>query len=209
MSKQLLFDLDGTISDPGIGIRNGYRAAFEAVGMVPPDDASIDSWNGPPLREAFPELGIAANDVETAIAGYRAVYQKTGWLENELYADMTEVLSTLARHAALAIATAKPEGLARQILAHFKLDQHFDFIGGASLDSSRDSKSAVIRHVLQQLPSGDAIMIGDRKTDIAGAKMNGLSAIGVTWGYGSRDELLAAGAANVVDSPHELLQLLR
>ena len=204
-----LFDLDGTISDPGVGIRNGYRAAFESVDMEPPDDATIDSWIGPPLREAFPRLGIAEDRVEDAIAGYRAVYQNTGWLENELYADMPTVLQSLAHQGTLAIATAKPQDIARQILCHFELDHHFLFIGGASLDAQRDTKSAVIRHVLDQLPSGEAIMIGDRKTDILGAIDNGLAAIGVTWGYGSREELRDAGARDVVDSPQELLSLLQ
>ena len=138
MTKHLLFDLDGTISDPGVGIRNGYRAAFEAVGMQAPDDATIDSWIGPPLREAFPKLGIATDKVEEAIVGYRAVYQETGWLENELYAEMPKVLATLAGETTLAIATAKPQGLAERILQQFQLDQHFEFIGGASLDCDHD-----------------------------------------------------------------------
>ena len=205
----LLFDLDGTISDPGVGIRNGYRAAFEAVDMEPPDDQTIDAWIGPPLREAFPKLGIAEHRVEDAVQGYRSVYRETGWLENVLYTDMPSVLESLAVEGSLAIATAKPQELARQILAHFELDHHFEFIGGASLDAQRDTKSAVIRHVLDQLPSGEALMIGDRKTDILGAIDNGLMAIGVTWGYGSREELLDAGASDVVDSPKELLSLLQ
>lgn len=208
MAIHLLFDLDGTISDPGVGIRNGYKAAFEAVGLPSPDDATIDSWIGPPLREAFPQLGIPESRVEDAIVGYRAVYQKTGWLENELYPEMPEVLATLAKTSSLAIATAKPQDLARQILKHFQLDHHFEFIGGASLDATRDTKSAVIRHVLDQLPSGDAIMIGDRKTDILGAIDNAVPAVGVTWGYGSREELQKAGAMQVVDSPEELMKLL-
>ena len=149
----ILLDLDGTISEPRVGIRNGYRAAFSAVGRPLPSDAEVDAWIGPPLREAFPRMGIPPAHVEDAVAAYREVYNRTGWLENELYPHMPGVVNRLAAGGPLALATAKPTGLATRILEHFELRPAFSFVGGASLDSSRDTKGAVIAHVLDELGS--------------------------------------------------------
>ncbi|MGY9072371.1 MAG: HAD hydrolase-like protein [Acidimicrobiales bacterium] len=205
----ILFDLDGTITDPGVGIRNGYRAAFAAVGQTPPADAVIDSWIGPPLRQAFPQLGIARDDVEAAVAGYRSVYNETGWLENHVYDSMPEILASLAAEGrTLAVATSKPQDLAARILSHFGLDRHFAYIGGASMDASRDSKAAVIAHVLRQLRSGPTVMIGDREADVVGARKHDVPTIGVAWGYGSVEELNGAGAVAVAETPAGLAAML-
>ncbi|MFT7645643.1 MAG: phosphoglycolate phosphatase [Candidatus Poriferisodalaceae bacterium] len=205
----VLFDLDGTITDPGVGIRNGYRAAFAAVGLPSPADDVIDSWIGPPLRVAFPQLGIPDVDVEAAVAGYRAVYNDTGWLENRVYDGLPDVFPTLATGgASLAVATSKPQGLAGQILGHFGLDHHFDYIGGATMDASRDSKAKVIEHVLAQFDATRAVMVGDRSADVIGATEHGLATIGVTWGYGSAEELLDAGAVAVAKTPTHLIEHL-
>ena len=207
----VLLDLDGTISEPRVGIRNGYRAAFAAVGLPAPAVATIDSWIGPPLREAFPALGIPASRVEGALAAYRSVYNETGWQENHLYPAMPHVVRTLATRGPVALATAKPTAIATRILDHFGLLPHFSFVGGASDDSSRDSKAAVIAHCLERLDIGStaAVMVGDRAGDILGAAACDIPAIGVTWGHGARSELCDAGAIEVVDHPDQLLDLLR
>lgn len=206
----VLLDLDGTISEPRIGIRNGYRAAFSAVGMEPPPDAVIDSWIGPPLRTAFPELGIPTHCVEEAVDGYRKVYNDTGWLENELYEGMPEVVTEVAGARRLGLATAKPTGLATRILEHFGLLAHFDFVGGASLDTTRDSKGAVIAHCLAELAADadEAVMVGDRAADVIGAAGHGIPTVGVAWGHGSEEELRHAGAAVVAHEPRELRDIL-
>ncbi|MDG2113366.1 MAG: HAD hydrolase-like protein, partial [Actinomycetota bacterium] len=108
----VLLDLDGTISEPRVGIINGYRAAFEAVDLPTPADEVISAWIGPPLRQAFPQLGIPEDHLELAVAGYRAVYNDTGWLENELYPHMPDVVRSLGTRGPLGLATAKPTGLA-------------------------------------------------------------------------------------------------
>lgn len=207
----VLLDLDGTISEPREGIRNGYRAAFAAVGQPSPPGDVIDAWIGPPLRQAFPTLGIPTHRVEEAIAAYRAVYNHTGWMENELYPAMPEVVHTLARRGPLALATAKPTGVATRILEHFDLRHAFAFVGGASDDNSRDTKAAVIEHCLDELAidAATTVMVGDRAGDVEGATANGIPTVGVTWGHGSRSELRDAGAVAIVDHPNELLDLLR
>ena len=207
----ILLDLDGTISEPRVGIRNGYRAAFSAVGRPLPSDAEVDAWIGPPLREAFPRMGIPPAHVEDAVAAYREVYNRTGWLENELYPHMPGVVNRLAAGGPLALATAKPTGLATRILEHFELRPAFSFVGGASLDSSRDTKGAVIAHVLDELgaAAGEAVMVGDRAADVAGALQHGIPTIGVSWGHGSETELRDAGAVAIADDPRDLLGLLR
>lgn len=207
----VLLDLDGTIAEPRVGIINGYRAAFRAVGLLAPPDETIAAWIGPPLREAFPQLGIPAAQIELAVTGYRDVYNETGWLENELYPRLPDVVRELGQRGPMSLATAKPTGLASRILGHFELLHLFDFVGGASLDTSRDSKSAVIAHCLDELghDPADAVMVGDRAADVAGAAEHGIPTVGVLWGHGTEDELRDAGAVELVDEPRQLLDLLR
>jgi len=207
----VLLDLDGTISEPRVGIRNGYRAAFAAVDRPIPTDAEVDGWIGPPLREAFPLMGIPVDRVEEAVDAYRSVYNETGWLENELYPYMADVVATLATDGPIALATAKPTGLATRILEHFELLDYFSFVGGASLDTSRDTKGAVIAHVLDELDTGadQAVMVGDRAADVTGASEHDIPTIGVLWGHGSEPELRDAGAVAVVHDPRDLIALVR
>jgi phosphoglycolate phosphatase len=216
VSALVLFDLDGTLTDSAPGIVTSLRYALDALGLEHPDDATLRSFLGPPMAVTLrSHFGLSEPDIQRAIAKYRERYHDVGLFENEVYAGIPENLQTLtARGTTLATATSKSTMAATRILDYFNLTQYFAFIGGAALDGSREAKADVVSHTIAQFPNHTArIMIGDRKHDVHGAKAHGIRTIGVSWGYGDHDELLTAGAIEVVDSPsdipprvHELLR---
>ena len=202
-----LFDLDGTLTDPKTGITRSVQFALERLGR-PVLDADELTWMiGPPLIAGFTELLGGAEDVQEAVRFYRERYSEIGLFENEVYAGIPSLLQGLQEKGVrLFVATSKLHAYARRILDHFDLSRFFDEIYGSELDGRNADKPDLIRHVLEQErfnPAG-AVMIGDRKHDAIGAKANGLASIGVTWGYGSRQELLDAGVACLVDAPQDL-----
>ncbi len=209
----ILFDLDGTLTDPLQGIARCIRYALERLGRPPLSDEVLRTWIGPSLRNSL--ASVLDGDlalVEQGMAFYRERYSPIGIYENHLFAGIPELLSVLsASGCSLCLATSKPQIFAQRILEHFEIAQHFTFIGGASLDTSRERKAEVIAYVLDALPANartHAVMVGDRDHDVFGARENDLPAIGVTYGYGSREELTAAGAiaiANDVATLHDLL----
>lgn len=166
---------------------------------------------GPPLRDSFLRLGVAEKDVETAVDIYRSRYVPTGMFENTPYPGISAMLGALkdAGHE-LYVATAKPEGMATEILEKFCLAGFFDRIFGASMDGSRDTKDAVIAYVLEELGQRENfIMVGDTHYDVLGAAAHGIQTIGVSWGYGTVEDMKAAGALAIVDSPAQLLKKLK
>lgn len=209
----VLFDLDGTLTDNSAGIVKSARIGLGSVGVDDVSDQQIRAEIGPPLRSMFTNLGLSDSQLEDAIAGYRSYYTDRGVLENTVYDGVEPVLIALSEHGTmLAVATSKPETFAQKILDHFGLTGYFDFVGGATLDGSRETKSAVVTHTLAALgmDAGPAVMIGDRRHDIEGARTAGVErSIGVTWGFGSRNELETAGATITIDDPAELIPLLR
>lgn len=209
----LLFDLDGTLTDPGVGITNSVMYALKSFGIVEHDREKLYPFIGPPLLNSFMEFyGFDEQKAEQAVARYREYYRETGIYENQVYDGIPELLKRLhAEGKILLLATSKPEPFAKQILTHFNLMQYFAVAAGSDFEGSRNTKGKVIAYALdlyarmsgrpiQELKE-KAVMIGDRSYDIAGAKENGLCSVGVLWGYGSREELEKAGADYMMESP--------
>lgn len=198
----LLFDLDGTLSNPREGLVKAVLYAVAEMGIAEQDPAALDSFIGPPLRESFARrYGLDPAGVEEALRLYRVYYADRGLYENEVYPGIPDLLADLrARGFRLFVATSKPTVFAERILVHFGLDGHFEGIVGANLDSSRNEKAEVIAHVLDTygVDPARARMIGDRLHDLVGARAHGIPAIGVEWGFGGRAELEAHGAHAIV-----------
>ncbi|MCC2652482.1 MAG: family hydrolase [Microvirga sp.] len=204
-----LFDLDGTLTDPKAGITRSVQYALDRLGRPVPEADELTWMIGPPLIAGFTELLGGTDEVQEAVRLYRERYGDVGLFENEVYAGIPSLLQNLhERGVRLYVATSKLHIFARRILDHFELSRFFIEIYGSELDNRNADKRDLIRHILEQErfdPAG-AVMIGDRKHDAIGARTNGLASIGVTWGYGSRQELLDAGVARLVDSPHDLAE---
>lgn len=208
----VLFDLDGTLTDPHVGITRCLAHALDSVGQPVEDPNSLRVFIGPPLIEGFAEMGVPHNRIEDAIAAYRDRFTKVGMFENALIDGIFPVLLTLlAQGTRLAVATSKPEPFAEKILEHFDINELFEVIAGATLDNRRRHKEDVIEHALNALDHPTAqsvIMVGDREHDVYGARAHGIESIGVLWGFGSRGELLDANAEHIVATIDELALLL-
>lgn len=208
----VLLDLDGTLTDPREGIVGCIRHALHELGEAVPNDAELARYIGPPLRDAFRELiGSDAERIEAAVMAYRCMFESVGMFQNKVYGGIPSVLDTLSRRGAhLYLATSKPRVYAERILKHFGLATFFAAIYGSELNGALSSKSELIAHVLDDagLDSAESIMVGDREHDMRGAVDNLVRPIGVLWGYGSRRELLEAGARELYESPHELAKLV-
>lgn len=210
MEKTILFDLDGTITDSGEGIINCVIYALERFGLPIPERDSLRYFVGPPLHESFIKQGVPAERAEEAVAVYRERYVPTGMFENSPYPGIRKVLETLkTKGHTLYVASSKPEWMCIEILKHFNLDQYFEQICGATMDTSRTNKEAVIAYLIEQNGKTDnMIMVGDTKFDVIGAKFHGIPCVGVSWGYGTVEEMEEAGASSVVFSMDELLKAL-
>lgn len=210
MAKTILFDLDGTLTDSGEGIINCAILALEHFGCPIPDREEMRTFVGPPLHESFIRHGVPADKAEEAIKVYRSRYIPIGAYENTPYPGVRELLENLKQQGhTLYVATSKPEEMSVKILEHFDLARYFDRICGASMDTSRSSKEAVIAYLLELSGrAADIVMVGDTKFDILGAKAHAIPAIGVSWGYGSVEEMREAGASAIARSMEELYALL-
>lgn len=209
----VLFDLDGTLTDPKEGIFNGIRHVLNRFNCDIPSETVLSECIGPPLRDSFSQLLNSRNEhlVPEAMSLYREHYSAIGMFENRVYTGIENLLKALKRRGnVLYVATSKPEVFASAILRHFHLERYFSAVYGSNLDGSRADKADLIAHILNEehLFTGDTVMIGDRKYDMIGAAENGLKGIGVLWGYGSRTELEQSGAAAVCDTPEHLQCLL-
>ena len=210
MKKTILFDLDGTLTDSGEGIINCVIYALERFGLPIPSRESLRYFVGPPLHESFIKQGVPADQAEKAVAVYRERYIPIGKFENTPYPGIRELLETLKTEGhTLYVATSKPEQISIDVLEHFDLAKYFDRICGATMDTSRSNKEAVIAYLLEQNGRTDnIIMVGDTKFDVIGAKAHGIPCIGVSWGYGEIQDMLEAGASAIVHSTEELLNLI-
>lgn len=212
MYQFFLFDLDGTLTDSGLGITNSVRYALQRFKIEISDRSELYSFIGPPLKESFQTYyGFSDEQSELAVRYYRAYFSKQGKFENEVYDGVREMLKQLKEKGkSLIVATSKPEVYSVEILKHFDLYDYFDFVAGATMNDLRNKKSDIIRYALEHCritEKTSAIMIGDRAHDILGAKENGLDSIGVLFGYGSYTELKNAGATFLVQHPMEILQV--
>jgi phosphoglycolate phosphatase len=210
----ILFDLDGTLTDPFEGITRSIRHALERLGRVPPPAESLRWCIGPPLQSAFREL-LATDDeawIRQAVDLYRERYADVGKFENVLIDGIPELLSGLkADGYALAVATSKLQSYAGEIVEHFGLMQYFDTVYGSEPDGRYADKGDLIGLILKlrHIDAERTLMIGDRMHDIVGAAKNGVRGVGVLWGYGDRTELVNAGADAMADSPADLGGIIR
>jgi phosphoglycolate phosphatase len=212
MSRAVLFDLDGTLTDSSLGIFRCFRYAFARLAetggpqaALPADDAALRFIVGPPLRDSFARFAPDA-DKERLMSFYRERYSPIGAFENRLYDGVVEALDALqAEEARLFVATSKNEADACAILAHFGLASRFESINGARSDGARAGKRELIADTMaaHSLARADTAMIGDREFDMIGAKAVGVAAVGALWGYGSRTELIEAGADALAETPQE------
>lgn len=208
MYETVLFDLDGTLTDPGLGITNSVMYALDKMGFEVPQREELYPFIGPPLHESFQTCcAMTGEQAQEAIVFYREYFSVKGLLENRVYDGIIGMLTELkAAGKHLVLATSKPEKFAKAIMEHFGLDRYICDIAGATMDTSRSKKGQVIAYALKEfgVERANAVMVGDREHDVIGARENALPCVGVSFGYGSREELLAAGAVAVVDSPEEL-----
>ena len=213
MYKYILFDLDGTLTDPGLGITNAVMYALKKFNIELPDRSELYKFIGPPLLESFQKYyGMTEEESQMALQYYREYFKPYGLYENTVYDGVEEVLSTLkAQGKTLVLATSKPEPFAVEILSHFELDKYFDFIAGATMDEKRVRKADVIAYALESCKITDlseVVMIGDREHDVLGAKEIGLKSIGVLYGYGDLEEMEAAGADYIAEKPEDILKVV-
>ncbi|WPO99898.1 HAD family hydrolase [Pseudomonas sp. HR96] len=193
--ENILFDLDGTLTDPREGITRSIQYALSKLGIDEPDLVKLEHFIGPPLLEAFMQAyGFDEARAWQAVNFYRERFKVTGLYENEVFEGVIELLDLLqqqGRH--LYIATSKPWEFAREIARHFDFARHFKMIYGSELDGTRSNKVELIRHLLAQegLDPAETLMIGDRKHDLIGARLNGLDCVAVGYGFGDRNELVA------------------
>jgi len=212
--QHILFDLDGTLTDPKIGITKSVQFALRAFGIHADDPDTLRPFIGPPLSESFQKFyGFDEAGAQDAIRKYREYFSVTGIYENSLYNGIPKLLDALRQQGkTLILATSKPTVYAQQILEHFGLAHYFSFVSGSELDGTRVKKAEVITHALANCGIKNiaaAVMVGDREHDVLGAKATGLASIGVLYGYGDRDELQQAGADVLVQTVAELGEQLR
>ena len=215
MYDTILFDMDGTIVDTGVGIRLCAQYALQQMGMEVGDPTQLNYFIGPPLRTSFQtRCGMTDEQVAQAVEYFRVRYTEKGLYEHEIYPGLDALLHRLqASGKRLAIATSKPTAFAREILRQYGVDTCFAEIVGSEFDGSRSEKIEVIREVLRRLNLTEeerarTVMIGDRKFDILGAKQFGLASIGVEYGYAPQGELREAGADFCAANAEELQKLL-
>jgi phosphoglycolate phosphatase len=205
----IYFDLDGTLTDPKPGITRSIQYALQKLDHpTMPTEDELTWCIGPPLRASFVRLLGAETSADLAVSYYRERFSDVGLYENSVYDGIGEVLTKLcASGHRLFVATSKPHVFAERIIDHFGLRDHFERVFGSELDGTRVDKSHLLEYALKQASVDPArtLMIGDRSHDMVGAKNNGMKGIGVLYGYGTRDELLDAGAHHVCATPGAIL----
>ena len=205
----IYFDLDGTLTDPKPGITRSIQYALQRLDHpTMPTEDELTWCIGPPLRASFVTLLGADHAADRALALYRERFADVGLYENGVYDGIGEVLTTLSQSGQrLFVATSKPHVFAERIIDHFGLRGHFERVFGSELDGTRVDKSLLLEYALKQASVNPAktLMIGDRSHDMVGARNNGMKGIGVLYGYGSREELLGAGAHHVCATPGAIL----
>ena len=205
----ILFDLDGTLTDPAVGITGGVAHALDHFNVKYESKEQLKEFIGPPLREHFMEFcNVNKEKGEEYVVKYREYYAVTGIYENKVYDGIEDMLKELKNAGKkIVLATSKPEKFALIILKHFGLYKYFDFVAGALMSNERTKKDEVIAFALEnigQYNPDSIIMVGDRHHDVEGASKFSINTIGVTFGYGSRQELEEAGAKIVVDTVEQL-----
>lgn len=209
--KHILFDLDGTLTDPQEGIINSVQYALKRFGIVKQNEELL-YFIGPPLHKSFEAIFGTEEKAFEAVHIYREYYSVKGIFENKLYDGIHELLEELNKNnKILHVATSKPTKFAVQILHHFNIHHHFKIIMGSNMDGSRTEKHEVIQEILNQLPGTsieNLVMIGDRKYDVIGAQYHNIDSISVAFGYGTMEELKNAEPTYIVEKVSDLKRLL-
>ena len=210
MKKALFFDLDGTLTESGVGVVNCVIPVLEYYGLPVPSRKELEVFVGPPLDETFLRFGVPEKEVTNAIARFRSRYLTLGKFENAPYPGIPELLEKLQSMGyPLYVATSKPESTAIEIMEKFDLIKYFTRVCGATMDGSRSHKKDVIAYLLNQIGTDtDAVMIGDPHYDVIGASVFGIDTIGVVWGYGKVEDMEKAGVKAIAHSMDELFKLL-
>lgn len=213
MYKYIFLDLDGTLTDPFLGITNSVKYALKKFNIDKTNE-ELKCFIGPPLRYSFSKYyNFSAEDAEQAVKYYREVYSTTGLFENELYPDTVYVLEELKKLGVkIVLATSKPEKFSILILKHFNIYEYFDFCSGASMDKTRDTKADVIKYAIDSLNiknMDEVLMVGDRYHDVEGAAQFGIKCCYVTYGYGSRNEAIEHGAKYIIDDLKDLIKIIK
>ena len=211
--QTVLFDLDGTLTDPGVGITNSVAYALSKYGIPVADNKDLFKFIGPPLSESFEVFyNFSKTEAKTAIAYYREYYRDKGIFENVVYEGIPELLEELKKQQkTVLLATSKPEFFARQILEYFQLENYFAYVAGSNMDGTRTRKAEVIDYALTSCHIEEkvsSIMVGDREHDIIGATKVGMDSIGVLFGYGSRAELEGAQATYIAKTVEDISDIL-
>lgn len=208
----VLFDFDGTLADTGVGIFNSLRIAIAAMGFKPISEKKLRTFIGPPIYDSFKrELGMSDEQCKAAVKKYREVYGRRCIVQFEMYPGIEELLRLLKENGVkIAIASSKPEKFVRKLIAFLKYEELIDCISAPKSDDVPEDKSVLIENAVKELgvEKSRAIMVGDRHFDINGAKVAGVASIGVTYGYGSEDELKSAGAAYIAGSANEIRNII-
>lgn len=209
----ILFDLDGTLTNPKVGILNSVKYALQKMKKAIPLESELLKFIGPPIQQSFFEIcQLNEKELLNAVRFYREYFSQSGMIENNVYDGIRELLRDLQKEKKrLFVATSKPTIFAREILIHFQLDEFFIQIVGSELDGTRIDKGEIIEYIFEKnndLFKEDSVMIGDRFHDIIGAKNAKIDSIGVTYGYGSEFELTNAGANAIVNSVEQLKKML-
>jgi phosphoglycolate phosphatase len=209
--KAYLFDLDGTLADSRAGLYPAFRAGLQAIGVASVDDEQLAAFLGTPLPEMFRAFrpGITQAEIDAGMAAFRAAYEITGIVDNQLYPGVIEMLAGIRqRGSVIWVVTSKPEPQAVRVAAHLKLDAYVAGVVGAS-PAETDTKTELVARALQaaEVASHEAVMLGDRHYDIIGSLANGVLPVGALWGYGSKEELAAAGCRHFVRSADEFREL--
>ena len=210
MPESVLFDLDGTLTDPFEGITRSVQYALARYGIKVDDLNELAVFIGPPLNESFMKYyGFSEEESYKAVEVYREYFRPRGIYENKLYPDTVRILETLTGAGKnVILATSKPHVFANTVLRHFGIDKYFSKVIGSELDGRMTDKAEVVKAALEGIDPATAVMVGDRMHDVVGAKANGIPCVGVLWGYGSKEELTSSGAEYVVSTADELTSIL-
>lgn len=211
--KVILFDLDGTLTDPKVGITKCVQYALNKMGIVVDNLNELEPFIGPPLQESFSKIySFDEEQTKLAIVYYRERFKETGMYENEIYPGIIRLLTQLKKHQKdLVVATSKPTVFSEKILQYFNIDHYFDLVVGSNLDGTRTAKTEIIQYILDRYEykeKHEIIMIGDRKHDIIGANNTGIHSIGVSYGYGSLDELVQSNPTYIVHDVDGIMEKL-
>ncbi|PKL18744.1 MAG: phosphoglycolate phosphatase [Spirochaetae bacterium HGW-Spirochaetae-5] len=210
--KHIIFDLDGTLTDPGLGITNSIMYSLKKFG-IEAERSDLYKFIGPPLRESFNlYFGFDKDQAEQAVVYYREYFSEKGMYENEIYPGVSDLLPELNRqNRKLYIATSKPQEYSLRILEHFGILKYFDFVSGSNMDGTMSAKSDLIERIIPLIDNGElncTIMIGDRSYDIEGARHHGIDSAAVLYGYGERSELEDVRPTYLIESTAKLTSLL-